>query len=438
MVMEFPQEMTGYQRLLAHRISQHYGLQTSSVPGVRSQSRVVARRCAQTRIPKVKITELKNVHCPPEATKAAPEVTIKRRLGGAACRPSAPHAGDGSGPTSSQVRTVKEREQEYKAARDRILGESSESGRGGGSVAGQKENVVDKGQKAADDPKSKAVFRNREKEMQDPDYRRRPSRFQRGFDPNGANYFDRQNAQGMYNVRSYNTEFPVLSGARSAPTNVAAAPFYPPSMTQWPHHGGSVPSAPARTNSLGNHEQGGFQQSMSGPMTPGPQPYSMPAFTMPPHHYSMPRMHYAYPPDMMAGPSPPGAMYPPPAGSQHMPFRPVGMGQYRGMPGYMIPSMPGQEGMGMVPSMPYPMYGAYPNHPMGYPDYGDMHGYHGQHMVNGFAMAGHHDASSAAGGGEHAGRGAGGGGGGCSSPRADAGSVAPKVENTSKPQAVEN
>lgn len=124
----------------------------------------------------MKITELKNVHCPPEAAKAAPEVTIKRRLGGATCRASAPQAGDGSCPGSNQVRTVKEREQEYKAARDRILGESSECGRVGSGAAGQKENVGDLGQKAADDAKSKAVFRNREKEMQDPDYRRSTSR----------------------------------------------------------------------------------------------------------------------------------------------------------------------------------------------------------------------------------------------------------------------
>lgn len=454
-VMEFPMDMTGYQRLLAHRISQHYGLQTSSVPLERGLSRVVARRCSQTSIPKVKISELKDIHSPSEAAKATPEVTIKRRQGGALYRAPTPPGAEGGGAGPSQGRTVKEREQEYKAARERILGRSSDSGTQSGSVSSQKENGPEKNLQVVDDARSKAVFRNREKEMQDPDYRRGTNRFQRSvFDPNYANYYDRQNAQGLYNVPTYNTEFPVLPGASPAPNNVAAAPFFPQSMGPWGHHNPGMPTMPARTGTSGVPDRG-YHPNISGPMAPVLQPFSMPTYTVPTHPaFPMPRMQYGYTPDMMSGPPPPVPMnmYQPPSASQHMPYRPMGMSPYRGMPGYLIPQMPGHEAMGMIPPMSYSVYGGYPNQPVGFSDYSDAHSYHTQHMSNGTNMAsagargsgahhGHNSSTSPAeletpapGSRSHSTA-------ECGSPRIDVeteADTAPKMSNTSKPQAVEN
>lgn len=42
-----------WQRLLAHRVSQHYSLQTTSVPWGKGLSRVVARRTPETKMPEV-------------------------------------------------------------------------------------------------------------------------------------------------------------------------------------------------------------------------------------------------------------------------------------------------------------------------------------------------------------------------------------------------
>eukprot|EP00803_Ostreobium_quekettii_P008306 evm.model.scf_508.2 EVM.evm.TU.scf_508.2 scf_508:37101-43383(-) len=425
MVMEFSQDMTGYQRLLAHRISQHYGLQTSSIPGTGNLTCVVARRCSQTCIPKMKIAELKDIHCPQEAAKAAPEVTIKRRIGGAASRVSTLHSADGVGTCSSQIRSVKEREQEYKAARERILGRSSDSDVASSSCTGsQKGNGEDKGQWTVDDAKSKAVFRNRAREMEDPDYRRGANRFHRSFDPNQANNIDRENAQGMYNVPSYNTEFPILPRVTPTHANVAMLPFYPRSMGPWGQHSGMTAHAvPAQPPSLGSHEQVFQQQSAA----PSLQPY-----TVPPHPYNMP---FGYTPDMIAGPSP-ADMYPPSAGAQHVAYQPMAMGQYTGVQGYKIASMPGQDGVGMVP---YPMYGSYPHQPGRYPEYGDVHRYHGHSVGSGLATGGHHEMGAVAGGAE---QGRAGGhrarrGGGRMTPRLEPGPPA-KVENSSKAQAVEN
>lgn len=374
--MEFPVEMTGYQRLLAHRIAQHYGLQTSSVQVARGLSRVVARRCEETRLPEVKIADLKEIHGPPETSKCTTEVTIKRRQGGLMHRLPTPPGGESGTGGPGQARSVKEREQEYKAARERILGKPSDPVTPTSGITNtQKENGADKNsQKASEDARSKAVFRNREKEMLDPDYRRGTSRFQRCvLDPNYANYFDRQGAQGMYNVPTYNTEFPALPDHQGVP-NITAPPFFPQSVNPY----GSATPAPSRTTGTPEHS---YQHNSSG-QTPVPSP----PFTMPAHHvYPMHGMHYGYPPDMMSGPAQPPSMsmYPPPTSSHPAVFR--AYGHYRGMQGYLVPPMPTQEVFGMVPPMSYPMYGGYPTQAVPYPDYNEMSGQYcmQQHMANG-------------------------------------------------------
>lgn len=388
-IMEFPVEMTKYQRLLAHRIAQHYGLQTSSVTLARGLSRVVAQRSEHTSIPKLKITDLKDIHCPPETTRCTTEVTIKRRQGGPVSRiPNPPEGESGTG-GPGQARSVKVREQEYKAARERILGRASDSGTpSSGSARSQKENGADKNlQKMSDDARSKAVFRNREREMQDPDYRRGTNRFQRcAFDPNYANYFDQQGTQGLYNIPTYNTEFPALPGQQGVP-NITAAPFFPQSISPYGHTGPS----PLPTRTIGNHEQS-YRHNSSGQHPVPPPPFTMAAQPVYPFH----GIPYGYGPDMMPSPAPPPnmTMYPPPTTSHTAVFR--GYGTYRGMPGYVLPPMPVQEAMGMMSPMSYPVYGSYAAQPVAYPDYNEMHGQYPlhQHMTNGYQGGGSISTSS--------------------------------------------
>lgn len=164
--------------------------------------------------------------------------------------------------------------------------------------------------------------------------------------------------------------------------------FYPQAMGPWAHHTSAIPSMPARIDSRG-HSDHGFQPNVSGAMDPVLQPYSMPAYTVPPPHgFPRPQMHYGYPPKMMSGPPPPGAltMYRRPTTSQPIPFGPMGFAPYQSVPGYMISPMPGHEGMGIMPPMVFPMFGGYPNQPTGYPDCGDICTYHTHHMANGYNM----------------------------------------------------
>jgi len=135
------------------------------------------------------------MHKPPESEKKDTplEVTIKRRQGGSATHPAEEKT---SRPTSAsnKNRSVKQREEEYKQARERILGDGCAS---------------DGPLSTVDDPEEdskgrKAVFRDREKELQDPDYRR------------GAGIFQSEPKPTVYTAPTYNQDYPALPGAAGA------------------------------------------------------------------------------------------------------------------------------------------------------------------------------------------------------------------------------
>jgi len=224
--IEFSYDLTSYQRLLAHRVSQMYGLQTSSVPLGNGLSRVIAHKTQETKPPPVRVIEVKDVYCPPESAKKAapPEVTIKRRQGGTSGQVGTDvNNGSMQATNSGNNRSVKQREEEYKAARDRILGDESHAD--GLALPRMSDDADDDGKVR------KAVFRDRVKELQDPDYRRgstnryQSSPYESQFnDGNGYGEAKINTTGGVYSAPTYNSEFPALPGA----TGPVLQPPYPP------------------------------------------------------------------------------------------------------------------------------------------------------------------------------------------------------------------
>eukprot|EP00210_Caulerpa_lentillifera_P007833 g7475.t1 len=206
--IEFAPDLTSYQRLLAHRVSQLYGLQTSSVPFGSGLSRVIAHKTQDTKFPPVQVIHVKDIYQPPEVERVTspPDVVIKRRPGAAHGR-LAPDGSTllGHDGMSGGARSVKQREEEYKAARDRILGPEEHQS----SI-----HLDDIAQIEEDARNRKAVFRDKIKEQQDPDYKRGSDRF-----PSPLHYEQMPfgNTRGAtlpaQNIPSYSAEFQTLPRA---------------------------------------------------------------------------------------------------------------------------------------------------------------------------------------------------------------------------------
>eukprot|EP00210_Caulerpa_lentillifera_P003361 g3205.t1 len=257
--IEFASDLSSYQRLLAHRVSQLYGLQTSSLTFGNGLSKVIAHKTQNTKFPPVlpssafhfvRVIDVKDIYRPPEAERAntPPDVVIKKRMGAAPGHMLPDGSTPGGHDSGTGPRTVKQREEEYKAARDRILGpeETSEV------VSNVLEEVEEDGKNR------KAIFRDRFKEQQDPDYKRDANRFQPPLVYEQRQFGDatthaKTNANkitttGVYNVPSYSTEFPALPGSRPQYSVQYPGPGgYPPVMPRplLPYSHPTTPAAPA-------------------------------------------------------------------------------------------------------------------------------------------------------------------------------------------------
>lgn len=161
--------------------------------------------------------DIKDTFLPPESEKKAtphPEVTIKRRqgisLGPNGNKTQELSQTDMLGDNS---RSVKQREQEYKAARDRILGDGSKAESGRKPSPNPDEDLVNVDE-TSDGKARKAVFRDRYRELQDPDYRRNDAA---RFSPDMP-YKDPYGEAGIhpptgFNPQTYSSEFPALAGS---------------------------------------------------------------------------------------------------------------------------------------------------------------------------------------------------------------------------------
>lgn len=407
----FSADLTPYQRMLAHRVAQHYGMQTSVevVDAEQPQGQVIARKAASTILPTVKLPIIGAPaarDCDNYDEKKS--VRLMRRTGSEERRISKMGSSGQLTDEESLARSVAQREEEYNRARQRIFSsgnleatgsevDTPESGvgndqqqqqqqmkgafdvqspslgsvgspiedphtsserdadaalRGGGRVQQNSRGAVPgrniggrgatgddsntpsgsgRGKTRSGGKGGKAVFRDKDKDAQDPDFRRGRARFEPRFDSGygmntGVRGHPGQQQGGLYVMPSYGAEFPSLGspGAGSMPGGMPLP--RPPPPPPPPSAGGAAlpPGMP--------------------PGWPGaPMPLSLSPYGPPgmppqfPHGMPMPPAQYGMPPQG-------GGMYPPPYGR---------------MPMHLPPHYGFVPGPGGMPADAHQMYGSY-------------------------------------------------------------------------------
>ncbi|KAG9454835.1 hypothetical protein H6P81_007739 [Aristolochia fimbriata] len=182
---EFPHFPTSYLRLAAHRVAQHYNLQSivldNNIDG--TGGRIAVLKTAESRYPTVCLGDIPAKQAENEKLEQV-KIAIKPR-------PRRANSTDSTelGLNRSTVRTVEERKEDYEKARARIFsgfsnGESEEisladARRGPCSSGDESEsyrNLTDEVEKHYNRDSSSgariAIFRDREKDRSDPDYDR--------------------------------------------------------------------------------------------------------------------------------------------------------------------------------------------------------------------------------------------------------------------------
>jgi large subunit ribosomal protein L10Ae len=267
---EFTGLPTSYLRLAAHRLAQHYFLQSIAIPDNSlpdgTGSRIVLRKTSsECQQPAVRLADIP-VSLPQEESSTVAKVAIKQR-------PQKNfHSINSSSSHSSRdnlQKSVEERKEEYNRARARIFNNSSSGNAADGrpveevtlpntlhrssSLELNSSNRMGQGAEitlersltttsaSSRSNRSKiekepgvsrnrqnnrvAIFRDRESERKDPDYDRSYDRYMQRFDPgfgfNGGPY----TIQPLYAPAvNYNTEFPQLGSAHRSPVAVEQQP----------------------------------------------------------------------------------------------------------------------------------------------------------------------------------------------------------------------
>ncbi|XP_060177590.1 uncharacterized protein LOC132607578 [Lycium barbarum] len=229
---EFPHFPTSYLRLAAHRVAQHYGLQTMVQDNVvdGQGAKILVTRKPESKYPAVRLSDV-----PPKQSENDKYEKMKIVI---QPRPSNTSSKDGeSGAKRSPVRTVEERKEEYDRARARIFNSpiNSESRDTLVRVASDLKNSIDENERLLLDMEKSlssreggtssrvAIFRDREKELSDPDYDRNYVRYVKNV-PSGQCFsvapFDVQKFQPPY--VHYDAVFPQMSQL----PNAQASPNY--------------------------------------------------------------------------------------------------------------------------------------------------------------------------------------------------------------------
>ncbi|XP_076910251.1 uncharacterized protein LOC143567827 [Bidens hawaiensis] len=266
--MEFQQLPTSYLRLAAHRVAQHYSLQSmvlldNNLPDG-SGSRIIIRKTSEFRLPLIRLADVPvNIPTEDNLSSNVVKVAIKQRPNKRSQLSGGPNSNSSK---NNSLKSVEERKEEYNRARARIFsssetrtqeafqhnssskteeasvaadvstGRASVDSSAGGSRSGrsrtEKEPIV-----RSRSNSRVAIFRDREVERKDPDYDRNYDRYAQRFDPgfgfNGGSY----PIQPLYApVLNYNTEFPQLGSAHRSPISTdrvlpqhLPGPWVPPS-----------------------------------------------------------------------------------------------------------------------------------------------------------------------------------------------------------------
>ncbi|KMZ62657.1 Single-stranded nucleic acid binding R3H protein [Zostera marina] len=196
---EFQHYPTSYLRCAAHRVAQHYGLQTMVLDITSDGSgKIVAWKTPESRFPDVCLSEVPAKHlenCNSENFK----LVLRQRPNIASQNDV-----DRPGIKNNPVRSVEERKEDYDKARARIFNNGSIildeledepsqivddrtlcSNINTGEIELHKVSIEDPEKTNARDGASRiaAVFRNREKDRTDPDYDRSYDRYAKGANP---------------------------------------------------------------------------------------------------------------------------------------------------------------------------------------------------------------------------------------------------------------
>ncbi|XP_050384824.1 uncharacterized protein LOC126801500 [Argentina anserina] len=253
--LEFQQLPTSYLRLAAHRVAQHYGLQSmvlldNNLPDG-SGSRIIVRKTPDCRLPLIRLADIP-VTLPSEESGVT-KVAIKQRP---QKRSQMANSGGANSSKGNSSKSVEERKEEYNRARARIFNAANNIS---GSTSGKLENeprlqdtsqhvplvipkVEDKSNvsdlhssrglidcstsssrassrgRTEKEPVGRyrpnnrvAIFRDREIDRKDPDYDRSYDRYMQRFDPGFGFSAGPYSIQPMYTpALNYNTEFPQL------------------------------------------------------------------------------------------------------------------------------------------------------------------------------------------------------------------------------------
>ncbi|GAB4823726.1 hypothetical protein N2152v2_010772 [Parachlorella kessleri] len=415
----FSRDMTSYERLLAHRTAQHWGLETTTISQGPDQGKIVAYRGPHARVPKVKLSQVpvSIEELPSGATLSspgspvpAPRVLVRKRpdrLGPRGAGLSAQQADYlqagvvaglpyADGAAAAGFRSVEERQQEYHRARARIFG-------GEGASA-----YMQQPQQLGLPPGAQAVYGTAGGLPASPMHSPFPVSPPRpaaaggygaapaGWVPMGAGGRGGGAANGgrkaVLRNKSEDMNDPDFRRNRSGPrfdpgfgeeTEAQQSIYIRPTYSsEFPELGGQQAPAAGRSSSRGGG--GGGPRRTNGALPPPPggagphmaagaSPMAAAAagmaYAMPPYGTQMPggmvaagpMGHFMVPPGMVvAGPMPGGmaGMY---AGGAAMPFHPAAAGYYQvpapgGWGYYPVQGGGGQEGMAMQYAVPF----AYP------------------------------------------------------------------------------
>ncbi|KAI3832681.1 hypothetical protein MKW98_002227 [Papaver atlanticum] len=274
--LEFQQLPTSYLRLAAHRVAQHYCLQSMVVLDNNqpdgSGSRIIVHKASGFRYPSIRLADIP-VTVGQEESNSAVKVAIKQRP-----QKRSQNSGNSNSSKSNHAKSVEERKEEYNRARARIFNSNSTSVAGAqpggkpeiesvvpdtfqhcpvGPRRMEEKPVVELpvasisrglGDSSADNSRSSgrgrvekepvgsryrsnsrvAIFRDRDVDRKDPDYDRSYDRYMQRFDPGFGFSGGPYTMQPLYApVINYNTEFPQLGAVHrpQIPTEHQARPI---------------------------------------------------------------------------------------------------------------------------------------------------------------------------------------------------------------------
>uniref|UniRef100_A0A5B7AFP8 R3H domain-containing protein 2-like n=1 Tax=Davidia involucrata TaxID=16924 RepID=A0A5B7AFP8_DAVIN len=285
--MEFQQLPTSYLRLAAHRVAQHYSLQSMVLLDCNladgSGSRIIVQKTSECRLPLIRLADIP-VNLPTEDGGVV-KVAIKQRP---EKRSQNLNSANSHSLKTNNSRSVEERKEEYNRARARIFNSSNFSRVTAGkpesepriqdsfhhgslgiskieekSVPGGSDVIIGRGlidsstcssrsarSRTEKEPVGRfqtnsrvAIFRDREVDRKDPDYDRNYERYLQRFDPgfgfNGGPY----TIPPMYSpALNYNTEFPQLGSAHRPPISAEHQPRPLPQHLPGPWAAASTPA----------------------------------------------------------------------------------------------------------------------------------------------------------------------------------------------------